>query len=121
MMAGTTGNFGCGATGVCDGVDTGAWIATMETDIGNWEVWELFVPEMYMSRMLEPYSVGCGRYRSGLSMPTMDMLHRVTIGIGSGASGAPMTASFPTSASSAATRAASGTPSWSATTTSRTR
>ncbi len=87
MLAGTTGNFGCGASGVCDGVDTGAWIATMETDTGNWEVWELFMPEIYMSRMVEPYSAGYGRYRSGLSMPTMDMLHRVTVGIGSGAIG----------------------------------
>ena len=87
MMAGGPGCFGAGATGVCDGVDTGGWVATPETDVGNWEVWELFVPEMFMSRILEPYSVGYGKYRSGLSMPTMEMLHRLTIGIGSGAIG----------------------------------
>ena len=68
-------------------MDTGGLDRHQETDVGNWEVWELFVPEIYMSRMMEPYSVGCGRYRSGLSMPTMDMLHRVTVGIGSGAIG----------------------------------
>jgi len=87
MMMGNTGTFGCGASGCFDGVDTGAWIATMETDTGNWEVYQLFLPEIFMSRMLEPYSVGYGRYRSGLSMPTMDMLHRLTVGIGSGAIG----------------------------------
>jgi acetone carboxylase alpha subunit len=87
MMAGGPGTFGAGATGVCDGVDTGGWVATPETDVGNWEVWELFVPEMFMSRMLEPYSVGYGKYRSGVSMPSMEMLHRLTVGIGSGAIG----------------------------------
>ncbi len=88
MLAGGPGTFGAGATGVCDGVDTGGWLATPETDVGNWEVWELFMPEMYMSRMLSPYSVGYGRYRSGVSMGTMDMLHRLTLGISSGAIGA---------------------------------
>jgi acetone carboxylase alpha subunit len=88
MIAGGPGTFGAGATGVCDGVDTGGWVAIPETDVGNWEVWELFMPEMYMSRMLSLYSVGYGRYRSGLSMPTMDMLHRLTVGITSGACGA---------------------------------
>ncbi len=88
MLAGGPGVFGAGATGVCDGVDTGGWLPTPETDVGNWEVWELFMPEMYMSRMLNLYSVGYGRYRSGVSMGSMDMLHRLTLGISSGAIGA---------------------------------
>jgi acetone carboxylase alpha subunit len=87
MLAGGIGTFGGGATGVGDGVDTGGWVATPETDLGNWEVWELFVPQLFMSRMLEPYSVGYGRYRSGLAIPSMDMLHRFTEGIGSAAIG----------------------------------
>lgn len=87
MLGGNTGSFGAGATGVCDGVDTGGWIATPETDLGNAEVFEMFLPEMYMCRTFEPYSVGYGRYRSGVSIPTMDMLHRLTLGIGSGAIG----------------------------------
>jgi len=87
MLAGGIGTFGGGATGVGDGVDTGGWVATPETDLGNWEVWELFVPQIFMSRMLDPYSVGYGRYRSGLAIPSMDMLHRFTEGIGSAAIG----------------------------------
>jgi len=87
MLGGNTGTFGAGATGVCDGVNAGGWLATPETDLGNAEVFELFMPLMYMSRSLEPYSVGWGRYRSGVSLPTMELLHRLTIGIGSGAIG----------------------------------
>lgn len=87
MLGGNTGIFGAGATGVCDGVDAGGWVATPETDLGNAEVFELFMPLMYMTRNLEPYSVGYGRYRSGVSIPTMDLLHRITVGIGSGAIG----------------------------------
>lgn len=87
MLGGNTGTFGAGATGVCDGVNAGGWMATPETDLGNAEVFELFMPLMYMSRSLEPYSVGWGRHRSGVSLPTMELLHRITIGIGSGAIG----------------------------------
>ncbi len=87
MLGGNTGTFGAGATGVCDGINAGGWLATPETDLGNAEVFELFLPVMYMSRSLEPYSVGYGRYRSGLSLPTMELVHRMTTGIGSGAIG----------------------------------
>ncbi|MCX6000117.1 MAG: hydantoinase B/oxoprolinase family protein [Chloroflexi bacterium] len=87
MMVGGMGGFGCGASGVFDGIDTGAWIATMETDEGNWEVWELFAPHMSMCHMVDRYSVGYGRYRSGLSMGQMQLLHRLSVGIGSGATG----------------------------------
>jgi acetone carboxylase, alpha subunit len=87
MVAGGIGRFGGGATGVGDGVDSGGWVATPETDLGNWEVLELFVPELFMCRMLEPYSVGYGRYRSGLAMPAMGLLHGFKGGIGSAAVG----------------------------------
>jgi acetone carboxylase alpha subunit len=87
LLAGGPGVFGAGATGVCDGVDTGGWVGTPETDVGNWEVWELFMPEAYMSRVLSHHSVGYGRYRSGVSMPSMDMLHRLKVGMASGAIG----------------------------------
>ncbi len=87
MLGGNTGAFGAGATGVCDGVDAGGWVATPETDVGNAEVFELFMPLMFMCRSLEPYSVGYGRNRSGLSLPTMELLHRLTVGVGSGAIG----------------------------------
>lgn len=75
LMAAGTGYFGPGACGVCDGVDCGGWLATAEVDMGNAEVWELFVPHMEMCHRLDPYSVGYGRFRSGLAIPTMAMIH----------------------------------------------
>jgi len=50
-------------------------------------VFEIFLPVMYMSRMIDPYSAGYGRFRSGHSVPTMELLHRMGQGIGSGAIG----------------------------------
>lgn len=75
LMAAGTGYFGPGACGVCDGVDCGGWLATAEVDMGNAEVWELFVPHMEMCHRLDPYSVGYGRFRSGLAIPTVAMIH----------------------------------------------
>jgi acetone carboxylase alpha subunit len=75
LLAAGTGYFGPGACGVCDGVDCGGWLATPEVDMGSAEVWELFVPHMEMSHRFDPYSVGYGRFRSGLSIPTVSMVH----------------------------------------------
>ncbi len=75
LMAAGTGYFGPGACGVCDGVDCGGWLATAEVDMGNAEVWELFVPHMEMCHRFDPYSVGYGRFRSGLAIPTIAMIH----------------------------------------------
>lgn len=87
MMWFGTGAFGPGATGVCDGVDGGGFVATAEADLGNEEIWELFVPQLAMGRRLDPYSQGYGRYRSGLSIPTFFLLHRTTQTIASGSLG----------------------------------
>lgn len=75
LMAAGTGFFGPGACGVCDGVDAGGWLATSEVDMGNAEVWELFVPHMEMCHNFDPYSMGYGRFRSGLAIPSMGMIH----------------------------------------------
>jgi N-methylhydantoinase B/oxoprolinase/acetone carboxylase alpha subunit len=87
LMAAGTGNFGPGATGVCDGVDCGGWLATPEVDLGSSEVWELFVPQMEMCKRLEPYSVGYGKFRSGLAIPQIMMLHNTKQTVASGAIG----------------------------------
>ncbi|MCK4697311.1 MAG: hydantoinase B/oxoprolinase family protein, partial [Dehalococcoidia bacterium] len=84
LMAAGTGYFGPGACGVCDGVDCGGWLATPEVDMGSAEVWELFVPHMEMSRRIDPYSVGYGRFRSGLAIPQVVMIHRSQQLVGSG-------------------------------------
>lgn len=75
MMAGGLGHLGAGARGVCDGIDAGGWIGTLEVDLGADEVWELFVPEMEMGKQLDPYSLGYGKYRAGLSLPKITMIH----------------------------------------------
>jgi acetone carboxylase alpha subunit len=87
LLAAGTGYFGPGACGVCDGVDCGGWLATPEVDMGSAEVWELFVPHMEMSRRFDPYSVGYGRFRSGLAIPMVAMIHRSQQLVGSGALG----------------------------------
>ncbi len=87
LMAAGTGNFGPGACGVCDGVDCGGWLATPEVDMGNVEIWELFVPQMELTRRLEPYSVGYGRFRSGLAVPQIAMVHRSQQLVGCGVIG----------------------------------
>ena len=52
--------------------------------MGSAEVWELFVPHMEMSRRIDPYSVGYGRFRSGLAVPQVVMIHRSQQLVGSG-------------------------------------
>jgi len=87
LLAAGTGYFGPGARGVCDGVDCGGWLATAEVDMGSAEVWELFMPQLEMSHRFDPYSVGYGRFRSGLAIPLVVMIHRSPQVIGSGALG----------------------------------
>jgi acetone carboxylase alpha subunit len=87
LLAAGTGNFGPGACGVCDGIDCGGWLATPEVDLGSAEVWELFVPHMEMSRRFDPYSVGYGKFRSGLAIPTVVMVHNTRKCVASAAIG----------------------------------
>ncbi len=87
LMAAGTGAFGPGACGVCDGVDCGGWLATPEVDLGSAEVWELFVPHMEMARRFEPYSMGYGKFRSGLAIPTVTMIHNTKQCVASSALG----------------------------------
>lgn len=75
IMVGGTGAMGPGATGVCDGVDAGGWLATPEVDTGNEEIWEMFAPLLNMSRRFDPYAVGCGRFRSGVTLSRIDIIH----------------------------------------------
>lgn len=87
LLAAPTGNFGAGATGVCDGLDAGGALITAEVDLGNSEIWECFMPYLDLGRRFEPYSVGWGRFRSGASIPTTAMLHRSTETIAAGVVG----------------------------------
>ena len=79
IMWGTTGNFGPGARGVADGIDVGGCVITPEVDMGNAEIWELFIPYFEMSRKLDPYTQGYGRFRSGLAAHINSLIHGSTL------------------------------------------
>jgi len=87
LMLSPLGNFGPGATGVCDGVENSGWVATPETDMGNAEIWEMFVPYLESSRRYEPYSIGYGKFRSGMAISQVYMMNGSMQAIGSGAVG----------------------------------
>lgn len=75
LLAACTGTIGSAASAVRDGLDPGALLPTPEVDRGNAEIWEAFVPHLDLSHRLDPYSAGAGRYRSGLCMPIMNLIH----------------------------------------------
>jgi N-methylhydantoinase B/oxoprolinase/acetone carboxylase alpha subunit len=75
LLAAATGNLGSGASGIRDGLDPGGLLPTPEVDLGNAEIWELFVPYLELSRRFDPYSVGHGKYRSGACLPQIYMIH----------------------------------------------
>jgi acetone carboxylase alpha subunit len=56
---------GCGARAVMDGLDTGYAVWNTEADQGNIEIWEMFIPMVYLGRSLTPDSAGMGKYRGG--------------------------------------------------------
>lgn len=74
MVGGTVGSVGAAASAVRDGLSPGGSVPVPHVDVGNVEIWEQFIPHLDLSRRLNPYSVGHGRYRSGLSMPMMQMI-----------------------------------------------
>ena len=57
---------GCGARAVMDGLDTGYAVWNPEADQGNIEIWEMFMPKVYLGRGFTPDSAGMGKYRGGL-------------------------------------------------------
>lgn len=87
LMLSPLGNFGPGATGIGDGVENSGWVATPETDMGNAEVWEMFVPYLEGSRRYDPYSIGYGKFRSGIAICQVYMMNGSSQAIGSGAVG----------------------------------
>jgi N-methylhydantoinase B/oxoprolinase/acetone carboxylase alpha subunit len=75
LVATPTGSPASGASGVRDGLDPGGILVTAEVDLGNAEIWEVFVPYLDLSRRLDPYSVGHGKFRSGACVPHFFMIH----------------------------------------------
>lgn len=75
MIASPTGTMACGAGACRDGLDPGGMLPTPEVDLGNSEIWEMFVPYLDMGRRFDPYSVGAGKFRSGICIPHAHMIH----------------------------------------------
>ena len=74
MVSGTVGTIGAAASAIRDGLSPGGAVPVPHVDVGNVEIWEQFLPYLDLSRRLNPYSVGPGKYRSGLSMPTISLI-----------------------------------------------
>ena len=87
LLISPLGSFGPGATGVCDGVDNAGWLATPETDMGNVEVWEMFVPYLDGTRRFGPHSSGYGMFRSGLAISQVMIMNGSRQAIASAAIG----------------------------------
>ena len=85
IMVGPGGAYmGGGARGVSDGVNCGGQVYTPAPDIGNAEVWEMFIPLLIMAQRFDPYSVGYGRYRSGVTIVGTQMIHNSKLLIAAG-------------------------------------
>jgi acetone carboxylase alpha subunit len=59
---------GSGARGIMDGIDNGYVGWNPESDMGNVEIWEQFLPILYLGRRITPDTFGWGRYRGGTTM-----------------------------------------------------
>jgi acetone carboxylase alpha subunit len=59
---------GSGARGIMDGIDNGYVGWNPESDMGNVEIWEQFLPILYLGRRITPDTFGWGRFRGGTTM-----------------------------------------------------
>jgi N-methylhydantoinase B/oxoprolinase/acetone carboxylase alpha subunit len=62
---------GSGARGIMDGIDNGYVGWNPESDMGNVEIWEQFLPILYLGRRVTRDTFGWGRYRGGTTMDSI--------------------------------------------------
>jgi acetone carboxylase alpha subunit len=56
---------GSGARGIMDGIDNSYVGWNPESDMGNVEIWEQYLPILYLGRRITPDTFGWGKYRGG--------------------------------------------------------
>jgi N-methylhydantoinase B/oxoprolinase/acetone carboxylase alpha subunit len=66
---------GSGARGIMDGIDNSYVGWNPESDMGNVEIWEQFLPILYLGRRIVRDHVGWGKYRSGTTMSSIYYMH----------------------------------------------
>ncbi len=66
---------GSGARGLLDGIDTAYALWNPAADMGNIEIWELVIPQMYLGRSIIPDSGGFGKYRGGNGFESLFMVY----------------------------------------------
>lgn len=67
---------GTGALYVKDGEDTCAAMWNPEGDMGEMETWEYYEPLLYLGRGIKANTGGAGKYRGGMGMESLRLVHR---------------------------------------------
>lgn len=67
---------GSGARAIMDGIDNAYVGWNPESDMGNIEIWEQYLPILYLGRRIVRDHVGWGKYRSGTTMSSIWYMHQ---------------------------------------------
>lgn len=67
---------GSGARGIMDGIDNSYVGWNPESDMGNLEIWEQYLPILYLGRRIVRDHFGYGRYRAGTTMSSIYYMHQ---------------------------------------------
>jgi N-methylhydantoinase B/oxoprolinase/acetone carboxylase alpha subunit len=78
QMMDAPGLFGGGAFAIRDGVLSDI-IFLPESDMGNYEVWEMVLPLLWTGVKFVPNTCGWGKYRSGRSLMRTNMVYRTEL------------------------------------------
>jgi N-methylhydantoinase B/oxoprolinase/acetone carboxylase alpha subunit len=66
---------GSGARGIMDGIDNSYVGWNPESDMGNVEIWEQYLPILYLGRRISRDTFGWGKYRGGTTMSSIYNFH----------------------------------------------
>jgi N-methylhydantoinase B/oxoprolinase/acetone carboxylase alpha subunit len=66
---------GSGARGIMDGIDNSYVGWNPESDMGNVEIWEQYLPILYLGRRISRDTFGWGKYRGGTTMSSIYYFH----------------------------------------------
>lgn len=73
---------GSGARGIMDGIDNSYAGWNPESDMGNVEIWEQALPNLYLGRRILPDHFGWGRYRGGATMVSTWLFYKTPAWVG---------------------------------------
>ena len=76
------GAQGSGARGIMDGIDNAYAGWNPESDMGNVEIWEQALPNLYLGRRIIPDNYGWGRFRGGATMASTWVFYKTPSWVG---------------------------------------